>query len=113
MLDEDSAGNEEYTCEEGDSTPSKFNQNELNDLVRDLYLSKDKAELLGWRLKRKNVLASGTTFAWYRHREKDLLVYFAENDDLVYCLSLIHISEPTRLLSISYAVFCLKKKMQI
>src|SRR5674536_398529 len=29
---------------------------------------------------------------------------------LVYGLSLIHISEPTRLLSISYAVFCLKKK---
>ena len=30
--------------------------------------------------------------------------------DLTYLLSLIHISEPTRLLSISYAVFCLKKK---
>eukprot|EP00658_Telonema_sp_P-2_P037652 TRINITY_DN27074_c0_g1_i1.p1 TRINITY_DN27074_c0_g1~~TRINITY_DN27074_c0_g1_i1.p1 ORF type:complete len:123 (+),score=7.32 TRINITY_DN27074_c0_g1_i1:46-414(+) len=28
-------------------------------------------------------------------------------------LSLIHISEPTRLLSISYAVFCLKKKNSI
>src|SRR5674536_384315 len=28
----------------------------------------------------------------------------------VHILSLIHISEPTRLLSISYAVFCLKKK---
>eukprot|EP00658_Telonema_sp_P-2_P012234 TRINITY_DN14662_c0_g1_i5.p1 TRINITY_DN14662_c0_g1~~TRINITY_DN14662_c0_g1_i5.p1 ORF type:complete len:162 (+),score=11.18 TRINITY_DN14662_c0_g1_i5:286-771(+) len=28
-------------------------------------------------------------------------------------LSLIHISEPTRLLSISYAVFCLKKKKKI
>eukprot|EP00658_Telonema_sp_P-2_P074864 TRINITY_DN64184_c0_g1_i1.p1 TRINITY_DN64184_c0_g1~~TRINITY_DN64184_c0_g1_i1.p1 ORF type:complete len:105 (-),score=31.42 TRINITY_DN64184_c0_g1_i1:122-436(-) len=28
-------------------------------------------------------------------------------------LSLIHISEPTRLLSISYAVFCLKKKPHI
>src|SRR5678815_5875675 len=28
----------------------------------------------------------------------------------VHHLSLIHISEPTRLLSISYAVFCLKKK---
>src|SRR5678816_860742 len=27
----------------------------------------------------------------------------------VFSLSLIHISEPTRLLSISYAVFCLKK----
>ena len=31
---------------------------------------------------------------------------------LVVNLSLIHISEPTRLLSISYAVFCLKKKTQ-
>src|SRR5674536_285390 len=30
--------------------------------------------------------------------------------DSVSGLSLIHISEPTRLLSISYAVFCLKKK---
>src|SRR5678815_4802704 len=28
-------------------------------------------------------------------------------------LSLIHISEPTRLLSISYAVFCLKKKNRV
>src|SRR5665254_24334 len=28
-------------------------------------------------------------------------------------LSLIHISEPTRLLSISYAVFCLKKKKNL
>ncbi len=30
--------------------------------------------------------------------------------DTLVVLSLIHISEPTRLLSISYAVFCLKKK---
>ena len=30
--------------------------------------------------------------------------------DAILLLSLIHISEPTRLLSISYAVFCLKKK---
>eukprot|EP00658_Telonema_sp_P-2_P055647 TRINITY_DN4422_c0_g1_i6.p1 TRINITY_DN4422_c0_g1~~TRINITY_DN4422_c0_g1_i6.p1 ORF type:complete len:191 (-),score=44.49 TRINITY_DN4422_c0_g1_i6:19-591(-) len=30
--------------------------------------------------------------------------------DSLFFLSLIHISEPTRLLSISYAVFCLKKK---
>ena len=29
---------------------------------------------------------------------------------IILYLSLIHISEPTRLLSISYAVFCLKKK---
>ena len=35
--------------------------------------------------------------------------YYVFNDTDV-DLSLIHISEPTRLLSISYAVFCLKKK---
>ena len=35
----------------------------------------------------------------------DVAVYGIDN-----ILSLIHISEPTRLLSISYAVFCLKKK---
>ena len=34
--------------------------------------------------------------------------FMAETAKLM--LSLIHISEPTRLLSISYAVFCLKKK---
>eukprot|EP00658_Telonema_sp_P-2_P071731 TRINITY_DN60957_c0_g1_i1.p1 TRINITY_DN60957_c0_g1~~TRINITY_DN60957_c0_g1_i1.p1 ORF type:complete len:255 (+),score=81.59 TRINITY_DN60957_c0_g1_i1:212-976(+) len=39
----------------------------------------------------------------------------APNLDIVdvLVLSLIHISEPTRLLSISYAVFCLKKKKKI
>src|SRR5678815_4928580 len=49
------------------------------------------------------------------HAESALMVQtgralaFAMDDILLY-LSLIHISEPTRLLSISYAVFCLKKK---
>src|SRR5674536_357414 len=39
-------------------------------------------------------------------------VDWAKDDHVVAVvdLSLIHISEPTRLLSISYAVFCLKKK---
>ena len=40
-------------------------------------------------------------------RMPDLSGY--ETATIIY-LSLIHISEPTRLLSISYAVFCLKKK---
>src|SRR5678815_239142 len=44
---------------------------------------------------------------------------YAQNRDpvlrerIILALSLIHISEPTRLLSISYAVFCLKKKKDI
>src|SRR5678816_4925523 len=39
-----------------------------------------------------------------------VLYYFTRISRVVLFLSLIHISEPTRLLSISYAVFCLKKK---
>lgn len=40
--------------------PRPFKQKELNDLVRDLGLSKDAAELLGSRLKEKNLLDSDT-----------------------------------------------------
>src|SRR5678816_4144589 len=42
------------------------------------------------------------------HKVADTIGKGLIDKDLV--LSLIHISEPTRLLSISYAVFCLKKK---
>eukprot|EP00658_Telonema_sp_P-2_P048245 TRINITY_DN3670_c0_g1_i1.p1 TRINITY_DN3670_c0_g1~~TRINITY_DN3670_c0_g1_i1.p1 ORF type:complete len:129 (-),score=34.32 TRINITY_DN3670_c0_g1_i1:67-453(-) len=38
------------------------------------------------------------------------LGFLLTNASIAAMLSLIHISEPTRLLSISYAVFCLKKK---
>src|SRR5450756_2686123 len=38
------------------------------------------------------------------------VVSFVLRNDALYELSLIHISEPTRLGMISYAVFCLKKK---
>ena len=40
----------------------------------------------------------------YRSNERD------EKNSVIYKLSLIHISEPTRRTPISYAVFCLKKK---
>jgi hypothetical protein len=65
--------------------PQRFAQNELNDLVRELGLTKESAEVLGSRLSSKNLLAQNTSFAWYRHREKEFLPYFAEADELVYC----------------------------
>jgi len=68
-----------------DSTPILFNQAALNDLVRDLGLPKDKSELLGSRLKERNLLAPTTTFSWYRHREKSLVEFFSKGDDYVYC----------------------------
>eukprot|EP00658_Telonema_sp_P-2_P048749 TRINITY_DN37074_c0_g2_i1.p1 TRINITY_DN37074_c0_g2~~TRINITY_DN37074_c0_g2_i1.p1 ORF type:complete len:130 (+),score=5.67 TRINITY_DN37074_c0_g2_i1:307-696(+) len=43
-------------------------------------------------------------------REVCVVLFVVPTGRVVDSLSLIHISEPTRLLSISYAVFCLKKK---
>jgi hypothetical protein len=65
-----------------------FNQEELNDLVRDLNLNKEESELLGSRLKEKNMLAPETTFYWYRHREKEFTTYFSQENTLVYCNNL-------------------------
>src|SRR5678815_5714017 len=55
----------------------------------------------------------GATFAIAQNMRSDVAGFTAVTDSLnrgMSSLSLIHISEPTRLLSISYAVFCLKKK---
>ena len=46
----------------------------------------------------------------FDRNELDLLVKKSEDVVIANDLSLIHISEPTRHLRISYAVFCLKKK---
>lgn len=65
--------------------PELFSQSDLNDLVRDLGLPKDSAEVLGSRLKEKHLLASGVSFSWYRFREKDFVTFFAQEGDLVFC----------------------------
>lgn len=75
--------NESYTTD--DVKPQPLMQSELNDLVRDFNLSKEFAEVLGSRLQEKNLLAVGTSFSWYRHRENEFLPFFAKKDSLVYC----------------------------
>lgn len=65
--------------------PQKFTQGELNDLVRDLNLSKESAQLLGSRLNAKNLLAPNTHFAWYRKREEEFKPFFNQEESLVYC----------------------------
>ena len=62
---------------EEDERPKFFSQEEMNDSVRDLNLPEDAAELLGSRLKRKNVLLPGVSFSWFRYREKEFVPYFS------------------------------------
>lgn len=75
---------DEY-CGETSSNPEPFSQNELNDLIRDLDLSKERAELLASRLKEKKCLASDVKISAYRTRERDLLPFFSNDENLVYC----------------------------
>lgn len=65
--------------------PKLFTQTELNDLVKDLGLTKEKAELLGPTLKEKNFSAAGTNTHVYRRREQTFSQFFKQEGDLVYC----------------------------
>ena len=76
----------EYWSEENDR-PVPLTQVDLNDLTRDLNLSKESSQLLGSRLREKNLLAPETTFYWYREREWEFRQFFTTQRDLslVYC----------------------------
>jgi hypothetical protein len=67
------------------SEPQSFTKCELSDLVRDLGLPKDRAEILGSRFQSKNLLSPGTSFSWYRNRDKDFMPYVAHDGSVVYC----------------------------
>jgi hypothetical protein len=54
-------------------------------LIRELQLTKEQSELLGSRLREKNMLASEVKFSWYRNREKEFRKYCAQEDQLAFC----------------------------
>ena len=56
------------------TNPKPFSQVQVNNLVRDLNLSKESSELLASRLGEHGVLDSGTKFTFSRNRD-DLTVY--------------------------------------
>ena len=68
-------------------TRKLMSQSDLDDLVRDLDLPKESAELLGSKLQERNFLVPGTTFLWYRHREKEFVELFSTKGSLVFCSS--------------------------
>ena len=56
----------------------------MNDLIRVLNLSKNEAEVLDSRLKKKNLFEKDVKISLYRDREKDLTTYFFSQDTLIY-----------------------------
>ena len=64
---------------------SLYSQSELNDLIRDLNLSKQSAEVLASRLQEKHLFKAGKSVSFYRNRENNLRKYFQSDGQLVYC----------------------------
>ena len=65
------------------SEPNRFNQDNLSDLIRDLNLPKESAELLASHLKEKNFLQAKTNVTFYRNREANFLPYFKQYEEIV------------------------------
>lgn len=57
-------------------SPHPFPQKELNDLVRDLSLSKSSAELLASRLTEKTHLSDSARITSYRNRHQEYMHFF-------------------------------------
>ena len=67
------------------SEPHLLSQGDLNDLVRDLNLSKKQSELLGSRSKGWNLLQKETKVSVYRTRHSDFADFFSLEDGVVFC----------------------------
>ena len=81
---EDNEQCEDFVVSQQNDEPQLFTQAELNDLVRKLDLPKSSAELLGSRLKEKNMLAPETKVSFYRYKEKNL-EFFKMEENLLLC----------------------------
>lgn len=75
----------EYTPDAKISTPQTFTQEEINDLIRDLSLSKEKSELLASRIKEKNILERNVKVSFYRERNYVLKKFFTVDGPMVFC----------------------------
>ena len=60
----------------------------LNDLARDLYLSKQQSELLASRLKQWNLVQEDVRITSFRNRNKDLASFFDLENKLCYCTNI-------------------------
>ena len=73
--------------------PILFSQKQLNDLKRDLALSKRKAELLASRLRENNLLQKDVFVSHYRKRNADLSTVFRVDGPLCYCYDITSLFE--------------------
>lgn len=74
-----------YEPSDTSSAPHIITTGELNDLIRDLQLTKNQSELLASRLQGWNLLNADTKVTFFRKRTADLTYLFSMSGDLCYC----------------------------
>jgi len=67
----------------------RITEEDLNNLIRDLDLPKNKAELLGSRLQQWNILKENVRISVHRKRHKDLVQLFKWKGALLLALILM------------------------
>lgn len=77
------------TCDENEAElerkPVLFTQLDLDDLMKDLDLSKGKSELLASRLKERNMVMPEVKVTAYRNRHERFGKYFSTKDNACFC----------------------------
>ena len=81
----DSEHSQEPSTHISQSLPQTINQIELNDLIRDLNLSKNQSQILASRLKEKNLLTHGTSISYCKSRGSSFRQFFKVGDSFVFC----------------------------
>jgi len=73
--------------------PHLLTQGDVNDVVRDLNLSKKQDELLGSKLKSWNLLHQDTKVCFYRGRHEEFKDLFSLEDGVVFCNDVCSVME--------------------
>jgi len=73
--------------------PRLLTQWDLNDIIRDLSLSKTEAEILGSRLKGRNLLHQDTKVCFMVHTMKNSKDFFSLEDGIMFCNDVCSVME--------------------
>lgn len=65
--------------------PKLFTQPELNGLIRDLDISKEKSEMMASRLAERTLLTTDCKITYYRDRHKPFAKYYLKKGNICYC----------------------------
>ena len=70
---------------DAENSPHLLGQAELNDLVRDLELTKEKADLLGSRPQERNLLKPGTKISHFQSRHMKFSSFYSQEENYCFC----------------------------